>query len=259
MDGGCCATHGRSLRTGPGVCANRTHGQPQRNGGCAVVVSCLLYSPSAADADGLAGEAERRFRERLQQRLRVVGKAVGRQWLVGTNTPFGRRTASLGRADCQPKGEGRGRLAPPPSTSLYPCRFPPWKHRRGAPKPPPPSLPIELTQTAHTTFDGRSSRRTQGNIRHSSGLRCSAASQNNVMRFIARTICLCHRGICELSICCSWPSLPIGGDAEQPKLRFPVFSRRAHLVICLCRCRLGLPPKQPPPDAARGHNQEDGS
>ena len=63
----------------------------------------------------------------------------------------------------------------------------------------------ELTQTTQETFDRRSVRRTQGNIRHCFGLRCSAASQNNVLRFVVMTICLCHGGICELCIHCSWP------------------------------------------------------
>ena len=40
---------------------------------------------------------------------------------------------------------------------------------------------------------------------HRQGLRCTAASRNNVLRFIAMTICLCHGGICEFNIRCSWP------------------------------------------------------
>ena len=39
------------------------------------------------------------------------------------------------------------------------------------------------------------------------GLVCAAVQQrqNNELRFMAMTICLCHGGICELSIRCSWP------------------------------------------------------
>ena len=81
---------------------------------------------------------------------------------------------------------------------------------------PPHPLPLsrhlsegdELTQTAQETFNSRSVRRIQGNIGHCSGLRCGAASQNNVLRFMAMTICLCRRGICELSIRCSSPPAP---------------------------------------------------
>ena len=33
---------------------------------------------------------------------------------------------------------------------------------------------------------------------------CSAARQNNELKVVAMTICLCHGGICELNIRCSW-------------------------------------------------------
>ena len=50
--------------------------------------------------------------------------------------------------------------------------------------------------------------RPQGNIQDWSGLRCSAARQNHELGMVAMTICLCHGGICELSIRCSWPLNP---------------------------------------------------
>ena len=38
---------------------------------------------------------------------------------------------------------------------------------------------------------------------------CSAARQNNELRMVAMTVCLCHGGVCELSIRCSWPWHPM--------------------------------------------------
>ena len=53
-----------------------------------------------------------------------------------------------------------------------------------------------------------------------------------VLRFIAMTICLCHGGICELSIrfffCCSWPCLVLifsemqPADSSQPSVYTPL-------------------------------------
>ena len=41
-----------------------------------------------------------------------------------------------------------------------------------------------------------------------SGLCCNAARQNSELKVVAMTICLCHGGICELSVRCSWPPCP---------------------------------------------------
>ena len=51
-----------------------------------------------------------------------------------------------------------------------------------------------------------------------SGVCCTAARQNNELRMVAMPICLCHGGICELGIRCSWPLAmpppPLGGNAH---------------------------------------------
>ena len=62
--------------------------------------------------------------------------------------------------------------------------------------PPPPPAPLLMAYNE------------QGNIRDWSGLCCSAARQNNELKMVAMTICLCHGGICEVSIRCSCPPRP---------------------------------------------------
>ena len=42
----------------------------------------------------------------------------------------------------------------------------------------------------------------------SAGPRTPTTAPPTGLRFMVITICLCHGGICELSICCSWPKAP---------------------------------------------------
>ena len=52
---------------------------------------------------------------------------------------------------------------------------------------------------------------------------CAAVQQrqNNELRMVAMTMCLCHGGVCELSIRCSWPPCnpppPLWGTVTWPK------------------------------------------
>ena len=70
------------------------------------------------------------------------------------------------------------------------------------------SAPDPGPKAAHETFNSRLAQGPQGNLRDWSGLCCSAARQNNVLSVPAMNICLCHGGICELSIRCSCPLPP---------------------------------------------------
>ena len=56
-----------------------------------------------------------------------------------------------------------------------------------------------------------------------------AARRNNELRVVAMTICLCHRGMCEPSIHCSWPCATMGlsnhRDPVGPHFSEPMFWR----------------------------------
>ena len=133
------------------------------------------------------------------------GPATATSTLSGTGTPAispaatscGRPAAASGSHGHHVARADSHSVKPQRTCSLSSCPAPQWGHIEGS--------RIRWPQTCTTLHRAPVSRPQQGNIRDGSGLCYSAARQNNELKVVAMTICLCHGGICELGICSSPP------------------------------------------------------